>query len=95
MQSIIDGKVHYGTGGGMNIASVFSYMQSQWGPSLIEVVFHNVSAYDTYLELKALHTTYPGNNMCLECGRKSGLWVLHEMINKAYAENMKKIVGAV
>ncbi len=26
---------------------------------------------------------------------KSGLWVLHEMVNKAYAENMKKNVGAI
>ena len=42
-----------------------------------------------------LHTIYPGNNMCQKCGRKSGLWVLHEIMNKAYAENMKKIVGAV
>ena len=43
----------------------------------------------------AQHTTYPGNNMCQKCEGKSGLWVLHEMINKTYAENMKKIVGAV
>ena len=42
-----------------------------------------------------LHTIYPGNNMCQKCGRKSGLWVLHEIVNKTYAENMKKIVGAV
>ena len=41
------------------------------------------------------HTTYPGNNMCQKCGGKSGLRVLHERMNKAYAENMKKIVGAV
>ena len=33
--------------------------------------------------------------MCQKCEDKSGLWVLHEMINKTYAENMKKIVGAV
>ena len=34
--------------------------------------------------------------MCQKCGGKTGLWVLHEIINKAYAENMKKkIVGAV
>ena len=41
------------------------------------------------------HTIYPGNNMCQKCGRKSGLWVLHEIVNKTYAENMKQIVGAV
>ena len=41
------------------------------------------------------HNIYPGNNMCQKCGRKSGLWVLHEIVNKTYAENMKKIVGAV
>ena len=33
--------------------------------------------------------------MCQKCEGKSGLWVLHEMINKIYAENMKKIMGAV
>ena len=33
--------------------------------------------------------------MCQKCGHKSGLWVLHEIVNKTYAENMKKIVGAV
>jgi hypothetical protein len=38
----------------------------------------------------AAHTIYPGNNMCQKCGRKSGLWVLHEMVNKTYGENMKK-----
>ena len=43
----------------------------------------------------AQHTIYPGNNVCQKCGHKSGLWVLHEMINKTYAENMKKIVGAI
>ena len=43
----------------------------------------------------AAHTTYPGNNMYQKCKGKSGLWVLHELINKIYAENMKIIVGAV
>ena len=47
------------------------------------------------LTSKSDHTIYPGNNMCQKCGRKSGLWVLHEIVNKTYAENMKKIVGAV
>ena len=36
------------------------------------------------------HTIYPGNNMCQKCGRKSGLWVLHVIVDKTYAENMKK-----
>ena len=44
--------------------------------------------------MSIMHTIYPGNNMCQKCGRKSGLWVLHEIVNKTYAENMKKIVGA-
>ena len=43
--------------------------------------------------LMAVHTIYPGNNMCQKCGRKSGLWVLHEIVNKTYAENMKKNCG--
>ena len=33
--------------------------------------------------------------MCRKYGGKSGLWVLHKMINKTYADNMKKIVGGV
>ena len=33
--------------------------------------------------------------MCQKCGGKSGLWVLHEIVNKTYAKNMKKNVGAV
>ena len=42
-----------------------------------------------------LQTIYPDDNICQKCGRKSGLWVLHETVNKTNAENMKKIVGAV
>ena len=34
--------------------------------------------------------------MYQKCGDKTGLWVLHEIIIKAYAENMKKkLVDAV
>ena len=33
--------------------------------------------------------------MCQKCERKSGLWGLHEIVNKAYEEDMKKNVGAV
>ena len=33
--------------------------------------------------------------MCQKCGGKSGFWVLHEKVNKTYAEIMRKIVGAV
>ena len=33
--------------------------------------------------------------MCQKCGRNSGLWVLHEIVNITYAENMKTIVCAV
>ena len=28
--------------------------------------------------------------MCQKCGRKNSLWVLHEIVNKTYAESMKK-----
>ena len=52
----------------------------------------------TFLEFElriGRHTIYPGNNMCQKCGGKTVLWVLHEIINKAYPENMKKIVCAV
>ena len=49
-----------------------------------------------FLKLPYIDTynIYPGNNMCQKCGQKSGLWVLHEIVNKIYAENLKKIVGA-
>ena len=30
-----------------------------------------------------------------ECGHKSGLWVLNEILKKTYPENLKKILGAV
>ena len=50
------------------------------GPSLYFVIKHNI---------------YPGNSMCQKCGRKSGLWVLHEIVNKTYAEDMEKIMGAI
>ena len=33
--------------------------------------------------------------MCQKCGGICGLWVLNEIIKEMYAENMKKIVGAV
>jgi hypothetical protein len=42
------------------------------------------------ITFEPIHTIYPGNNMCQKCGLKSGLWVLHEIVNKKYAENMKK-----
>ena len=62
----------------------------------LELLFtrNNLSIYRIvirFLDKKVLMN----NNMCQKCGRKSGLWVLHEMVNKTYAENMKKIVGAV
>ena len=33
--------------------------------------------------------------MGAKCVRKIGLWVLLELVNKTYAENMKQIVGAI
>ena len=33
-----------------------------------------------------------GNDMCQKWGRKSGFWVLHEIVNKTYANNMKQAV---
>ena len=58
-----------------------------------DVKFSNVRGL--YLRKYGSYTIYPGNNMCQKFGRKSGLWVLHEIMNKAYDENIKKIVGAV
>ena len=42
-----------------------------------------------------LHTIYIGNNMCQKCEGNCGLWVLNEIIKKAYPENLKKIMGAI
>ena len=42
-----------------------------------------------------VHTIYTGNNMGQKCEGKCGLWVLNEILKKTYAENLKKIVGAV
>ena len=44
---------------------------------------------------KAWHTTYSWNIKWQKCPGISGLWVLNEIIQKKYPENMKKIVGAV
>ena len=33
--------------------------------------------------------------MCPKCGHKSGLWDKFFLLKENYAENMKKIVGAV
>ena len=33
--------------------------------------------------------------MCQKCESNCGLWVLTEIIQKIFPENMKKIVGAV
>ena len=41
------------------------------------------------------HTTYSRNNMGQKCEGNCGLWVLNEILKKTYAENLKKIVGAV
>ena len=43
----------------------------------------------------AEHTTYSRNNMGQKCEGNCGLWVLNEILNKTYPENLKKIVGAV
>ena len=41
------------------------------------------------------HTTYSRNNIGQKCEGNCGLWVLNEIIQKIYPENLKKIVGAV
>ena len=41
------------------------------------------------------HTTYSRNNIGKKCEGNCGLWVLNEIIEKVYPENLKKIVGAV
>ena len=44
---------------------------------------------------KRSHTTYSWNIKWKKYAGISGLWVLNEIIQKKYPENMKKIVGAV
>ena len=41
------------------------------------------------------HTTYSWNIKWQKCAGIFGLWVLNEIIQKKYPENMKKIVGVV
>ena len=41
------------------------------------------------------HTVYTRYNMGQKCEGDWGLWVLNEILKKAYPENLKKIVGAV
>ena len=41
------------------------------------------------------HTIYTRNNMGQKFEGDCGLWVLNEILKKTYAENLKKIVGAV
>ena len=44
---------------------------------------------------KPTHTTQLRNNMWPECGHKIDLWDYFLFWKKSYAENLKKIVGAV
>ena len=48
-----------------------------------------------YISCRPIHITYSRNNMGQKCEGNCGLWVLIEIINKIYHENLKKIVGAV
>ena len=48
-----------------------------------------------FLVTVTIHTTYTRNNMCQKCEGNCGLWVFNEILKKTYAENLKKIVGAV
>ena len=41
------------------------------------------------------HTIYSRNNMRQKCGGNCGLWILHEIIQNKYSENLRKIVGAL
>ena len=41
------------------------------------------------------HTTYSRNNIGQKCEGNCGLWILNEIIIKKYAENLKKIAGAI
>ena len=56
-----------------------------------------ISFFHDFVNIYSLkwHTSYSRNIMCLKCGGDCGLWVLNEIIQKKYPENMKKIVGAV
>ena len=44
---------------------------------------------------ETVHTTYSWNIICQKCECDCGLWVFNEIINKKYAESLKKIMGAV
>ena len=40
------------------------------------------------------HTTYSRNNIGQKREGNCGVWILNEIIQKIYPENLKKIVGA-
>ena len=44
---------------------------------------------------KQNHTIYSRNNMRQKCGGNCGLWILHEIIQNEYSENLRKMVGAL
>ena len=57
----------------------------------------NGQGYRPFLieDFKFLHTIYSRNNMRQKCGGNCGLWILHEIIQNKYSENLRKIVGAL
>ena len=45
--------------------------------------------------MEIMHTTYSRNNIGQKREGNCGVWILNEIIQKIYPENLKKIVGAV
>ena len=64
-----------------------------------EMLFHSTIRFglgqSSCERSKAKHTTYSRNSMAKKCEGNCGLWVLNEIIENMYPENLKKIVGAV
>ena len=54
-----------------------------------------ITVYTLDSKTLATHSTYSWNIKWQKCAGISGLWILNEIIQKKYPENMKKIVGAV
>ena len=68
-----------------------------WWRHLSEAVHNGNNAFLKlhYRYMDYVHTTYSWNIKWQKCAGISGLWVLNEIIQNIYLENMRKMVGAV
>ena len=61
----------------------------------IEILYCVLSKVVVLWNANAVHTIYTRNNMGQKCEGNCGLWVLNDVLQETYPENLKKNVGAV